>query len=161
VRLKDEVDKVRLYERIGVQEYLLVDAPRKRNGNRYRMKGYRLDGEARYQPIEPDSRGRLKSETTGLAFGPSPDGKEIHAFDLLAGERLLAPWELVEAQKASELKAEQAAQSRRAAEQATRRAERAARQAEEVAKREAEARKVAEQELVRLREENQRLKRQS
>ena len=153
VRLKDEVDKVRLYERIGVQEYLLVDAPRKRNGNRYRMKGYRLDGEARYQPIEPDSQGRLRSEATGLAFGPSPDGKEIHAFDLLAGERLLAPWELVEAQKASELKAEQAAQSRRAAEQATR-------QAERVARREAEARKAAEQELARLREEIQRLKKQ-
>jgi Uma2 family endonuclease len=160
VRLKDEVDKVRLYERIGVQEYLLVDPPRKRNGNRYRMKGYRLDGEAHYQPIEPDSHGRLESATTGLAFGPSPDGREIHAFDLAAGERLLGPWELAEAQKASELKAEQATQRRKAAEQATLRAERAARQAEETAKREAKARKAAEHELAHLREEIQRLKKQ-
>jgi Uma2 family endonuclease len=153
VRLKDEVDKVSLYERIGVQEYLLVDTPRKRNGNRYRMKGYRLDGEARYQPIEPDSHGRLESETTGLAFGPSPDGREIHVFDLATGERLLAARELAEAQKASELKAEQASQRSKAAEQATRGAERAARQAEE-------ARKAAEHELARLREEIQRLKKQ-
>ncbi len=96
VRITDEVDKVSLYERVGVEEYLLVDLPRHANGHRYRMRGYRLDRTGHYQVLEPDSGNRLASETTGLAFAPSADGATIDVFDLATGKRILTPDELVQ-----------------------------------------------------------------
>lgn len=88
IRKVDEEDKVKLYERIGVREYLLVNPPRKATGYRFRITGYRLDTKRRYRPIEPDERGRLRSETTGLLFGVSPQGDQIEIFDAETGERL-------------------------------------------------------------------------
>ena len=54
----------------------------------------------RYLPMQPDAEGRYVSETTGLAFGVSPDGGKIHLFDLETGERLLADEEQEEALRA-------------------------------------------------------------
>jgi Uma2 family endonuclease len=39
VRRMDEVDKVELYQRVGIPEYLLVDMPRRATGYRFRIKG--------------------------------------------------------------------------------------------------------------------------
>lgn len=97
IRRTDEVDKVKVYEKVGIEEYLLVDLPRRANGHRFQLKGYRMGTDRRYQPMQPDAQGRFASETIGLAFGISPDGGKIHVFDLESGERLLADEEQEEA----------------------------------------------------------------
>jgi hypothetical protein len=172
IRRVDEVDKVELYQRVGVREYLLVDLPRRATGYRFRVKGYRLGPEGRYRPIEPDDQGRLLSETTGLRFGASPDGNWIEMFDARTGERLLTPLEIEAkaaretearkaeqaARKAAEERASREAKARRAAEERAAREAKARKTAEEKAASESEARKAAEEELARLRAELERLK---
>ncbi|MFY9821058.1 MAG: Uma2 family endonuclease [Thermoanaerobaculia bacterium] len=96
VRKMDEVDKVKLYERVGIPEYVLVDPPRQANSHQFFLKGYRLDRLKRYQRIEPDSQGRLLSETTDLLFGVSTQGDRIEVFDARTGERLESPAEVEE-----------------------------------------------------------------
>jgi Uma2 family endonuclease len=130
IRRTDEVDKVELYEQVGVQEYLLVNPPRKATGNRFRLSGYRLGPNCRYKTIEPDEHGRLLSETTGLRFGVSAHGDRIEVFDAATGERLRSPEEEVAAREAAEARVA----------------------------RETEARKAAETEVARLRAEIERLK---
>ena len=102
IRRLDEVNKVKLYERVGVQEYLLVDLPREATGHRFRLKGYRLGIDQRYQPIVPDAEGFLLSVTTQLRFGVSPAGDRIEIVDAATGERLRSPVEEEEARKAAE-----------------------------------------------------------
>ncbi|HEX7184121.1 MAG TPA: Uma2 family endonuclease [Thermoanaerobaculia bacterium] len=133
IRRVDEVDKVELYQRVGVREYLLVGLPRRATGYRFRIKEYRLGPERRYRPIEPDDQGCLLSETTGLRFGVAPDGNWIEMFDAKTGERLLTPLEIEE-------RAAREAEARKVAE---------------------EALKAAEEELTRLRAELERLKKSS
>ena len=117
IRQADEVDKVQLYERVGIAEYVMVDLPRRGNRNRFRLKGLRLDGGGRYRPMAPDSEGRLVSETTGLAFGVSPEGDRVYVFEAATGRRLLTPLEEVGARQATEERAEQEASARKAAEE--------------------------------------------
>jgi Uma2 family endonuclease len=141
IRRVDEEEKVGLYARVGVAEYILEDMPRPATGWRYRLRGYRLDdrlnGERRYRDIPSDSQGRLLSKTTGLLFGVSPQGDRIEVTVATTGERILYPIE----------------------EAAGHRAEKEARQAaEERAAWEAEARKAAEAEVDRLRREIERLR---
>jgi Uma2 family endonuclease len=117
IRRTDEVAKVELYEQIGVQEYLLVNPPRKATGNRFRLLGYRLNEEGRYQLIEPDEDGRLLSEMTGLRFGvSSPRAEKIEVFDAATGERLRSPVEEVAAREAAEARAAREAEAKRDAE---------------------------------------------
>ena len=137
IRRTDEVDKVKVYEKVGIEEYLLVDMPRRATGHRFQLKGYRMGPDRRYLPMQPDAHGRFVSQTIGLAFGVSPDGRRIHVFNLETGERLLADAEQEEALKAAQENATRAAKESEAAE------ERAAR---------------AEEELARLRAEIERLK---
>lgn len=137
-RRTDEVDKVALYEKVGVPEYLLLYLPLQNRTQPYRLIGYRTGPDGRYRLVEPDSQGRFVSETTGLAFALTPPRDWIEIFDLATGRRLLTAAEEEEARK---------------------RAEEIARAAEEKATREAEARKAAEEELARLRAEIEALKR--
>jgi len=131
----DYESKVKIYQRAGVPEYLIIDPPFSRPG-RMLLTGYRLGPDRRYRRIKPDDQGQLLSETTGLLFGVDEDGETLLVFDAVTGERLYFPDE----------------QNERDAE--TRRQEAEARRiAEERADREAEARKVAEAELARLRAE--------
>lgn len=130
IRRTDEVDKVALYERVGIREYLMVHLPR-RSTSRLRLTGFHRGADGSYQPIQPDEEGRWHSETTGLSFAVSPAGDEIDIFEAATGRRLLTPVEEEESRRA----------------------------AEEEAQREAEARRAAEAELARLREEIERLKR--
>lgn len=144
IRCTDEVDKVALYQRVGIPEYLLVDVPRRATEHRFRIKGYRLSAEGLYQPIQPDAQGFLRSKTTQLRFGTSPTGDRIEIFDARDGERLLASLELQAAYDAAKERAAWEEQRRQAA--------------EERAAREAVARKAAEAEMERLRAEIDRLK---
>ncbi|HEY0552666.1 MAG TPA: Uma2 family endonuclease [Thermoanaerobaculia bacterium] len=141
IRQTDLVDKVDLYQREKIREYLALDPPQRSNGERFEWIGYRLDDGGRYRRIEPDAEGRIVSETTGLAFGLAPDAKGIEVFEAETGKRLFTALEraAIEARKA-----EQEAQR--------------AKQETERATREAEARKAAEAEVALLRAELARLK---
>jgi Uma2 family endonuclease len=102
IRRTDEVDKVKLYEQIQVEEYLLVDMPRKGTEGRFRLKGYRLGLDRRYKLMEPDESGRLACRTIGLLFGVSQDGERVEVFEARSGERLRTPQEEVEARMMAE-----------------------------------------------------------
>jgi Uma2 family endonuclease len=90
VRQTDLTDKAKLYERVGIPEYFIVDRPRRqRGGRRYTLLGYRLDSSGRYQSIPFDAQGRLLSETTGVWFQIDPTGDRVLLFDAATGHRLL------------------------------------------------------------------------
>jgi Uma2 family endonuclease len=146
IRRVDEVDKVDLYERIGVREYLLHDLPRERNGWRASWHGYRLGPSGRYVRIEPDSQGRLLSETAGLLIGANPAGNWAEVVDAKTGQRLLSPSE----EKEGRLRAEEGLRRETESHRSEKKARRAA---EEKAEQEAKARRAAEAEVARLREE--------
>ena len=88
IRKTDLEDKVTLYRRVGIQEYLIADCQRR--DRRFRLIGYRLGPSAAsgYQPIEPDQEGRLLSETTGLWFQVAPDGDHVLMFEHPSGRLL-------------------------------------------------------------------------
>jgi Uma2 family endonuclease len=90
VRQTDLDKKVKLYQQVGIREYLIVDtSARKRAARRYTLLGYRLDATGRYQRIEPDAQGRLLSETTGVWFQIAPSGDRVLLFEAATGLRLL------------------------------------------------------------------------
>jgi Uma2 family endonuclease len=143
IREIDEQDKVEIYQRAGVSEYLLLELPRK-TVDRHRIFGYRLNPAGTYQRIVPDGEGRLLSEATGLWFSTSPERDRVVIRDVATG-----------ALSRTSLEEEQ--DRKRAEDKATREAE--ARQvAEAKAATEAEARRAAEAEVVRLRAEIERLR---
>jgi Uma2 family endonuclease len=119
IRQTDLEDKVTLYRRVGIQEYLILDCQRR--DRRFRLIGYRL-GPPGYQPIKADDEGRLLSETTGLWFQVAPDGDHVLMFEYPSG-RLLPTWEerataealprkLAEEKPASEARARKAAEEK-------------------------------------------------
>jgi Uma2 family endonuclease len=134
IRKADLEDKVALYRRVGIPEYLIVDSQRR--DRRFRLLGYRM-GPSGYQPIEPDEEGRLLSETTGLWCQVSPDGNRVRFFEYPSGRPLPTRVEIDNLRKEAEEKA---------------------RVAEEKARAAAEARKEAEDEVGRLRAELDRLR---
>jgi Uma2 family endonuclease len=89
LRCNDYVAKVEIYERAGIPEYLILE-PLLTERDDILLTGYRLDSEGRYQPIEPDSEGRLLSETTGLLFGKDEEGGLV-VIATKAAERLWNP----------------------------------------------------------------------
>jgi len=109
VRQTDLDRKVKLYQRVGIPEYLIADATRRRPGRRFTLLGYRLDAAGNYRSIEPDSQGRFLSETIGIWFQVSPDGQRIFLFEYPSGRRLLSLTE-------EEERANREAEARRAAE---------------------------------------------
>jgi len=88
LRRVDEVDKVKLYEKAGIGDYLLAELPRPATGDRFRLQGFRLGPDGRYKPMQVDDQGRLLSEAAGLWFGVPPEGDRIEVFDAQTGERL-------------------------------------------------------------------------
>jgi Uma2 family endonuclease len=144
VRSNDYEKKVDIYEKAGVPEYLILEPPVGRNPGPLLLTGYRLGPDGQYQWMEPDSQGRLLSETTGLLFGVEEDGSTLLVMDAQTGERLLS----------REEKFLRAREARMAAEEQFARDIEARKVAEERAARETEARKAAEAEVApRLRAE--------
>ena len=111
IRKVDYEDKVAIYERAGVPEYLIMDPATPVTQERLLLTGYRLGTERRYVPIEPDAQGRILSETTGLLFGVAEDGRTIQIFDAATEERLLSAMEL-EADRARERQEAEAREAR-------------------------------------------------
>jgi len=106
IRKKDQEDKVVLYARAGIPDYLLVDPPRRKRGNLFQLKGYRLGPEGRYLQTEPDAQGRLLCASVGLRFGVSAQGDQMEVFDAHTGERLLSSREEEAGRKAAEVEVE-------------------------------------------------------
>jgi Uma2 family endonuclease len=140
-RRNDYEKKVEIYERAGVPEYLIYDPPTPFTRGRLLLTGHRLGTDGRYRSLEPDNRGFLLSETTGLLFGIAKDGRTPLVVDAATGKRLLTG---KEAAKEAKERAHKEAQTRKAA--------------EERAQSAAEAREAMEAELARLRAELERLK---
>jgi Uma2 family endonuclease len=88
-RRNDYEKKVEIYERAGVPEYLIYDPPTLVTRGRLLLTGHRLSADGRYRSIEPDNRGFLLSETTGLLFGIARDGRTPLVVDAATGKRLL------------------------------------------------------------------------
>jgi colicin import membrane protein len=147
-RRNDYENKVQIYERAGIPEYLICDPPTRFTKGRLLLTGYRLGLNGRYRRIEPDERGFLHSETTDLLFGIAEDRRTLLVIDAITGERLLADEEAI--QEAEE-RARREAEARKAAEQQ-------ARAAVEHAQNETEAREAMAAELARLRAELDRLR---
>jgi Uma2 family endonuclease len=97
----DHEKKVEIYQRVGIPEYLIVD-PSFSAEDPLQLTGYRLAPDKRYRRIEPDSRGRLHSETTSLFFAPSQDGRTVRVGDARTGEWLLTAREEESARKNAE-----------------------------------------------------------
>jgi Uma2 family endonuclease len=75
VRRIDYEDKVELYQRAGIPEYVILDSSCSETNDRLLLTGYRLGSDGRYQRIEPDREGYLFSETTQLRFGVDGEGR--------------------------------------------------------------------------------------
>lgn len=127
LRRHDYVDKVEIYQQVGIPEYLILDPPT--DSTQGLWTGYRLGPDGRYRRIEPDREGRLHSETTGLLFGVDTDGKTLLFCDARTGDRLIDPHEWI------------------------RRDDQARSAAEEQLRLEVQQRKAAEAEVARLRAE--------
>jgi Uma2 family endonuclease len=157
IREVDEIDKVQLYQRIKVPEYLLLELPREPSG-RLRIFGYRLDSAGTYQEIVPDEQGRLLSETTGLWFSISPKGDQVVIREVATGELVPTSKEEEKARKRAEAKAAREAAARQAADEARQAAEAKAAAETEARHLAEEQAAAAETELARLRAEIERLR---
>jgi Uma2 family endonuclease len=88
-RDEDLVKKKALYERLGVEEYLLFDPLRDYLDPPFQ--GYWLVG-GRYQPAPLERDGSLISRTTGLRL--RPEGHRLRLLDPATGEPLLSDQEV-------------------------------------------------------------------
>ena len=111
-RREDEVKKKALYERIGVEEYVLFDPLGEYL--RPRLQGFRLEG-GRYRPIPPQMDGALPSRTTGLTL--RPESERLRLVETDTGEPLLWNEEITAARQAAEVRCEVAEERVRALEE--------------------------------------------
>ncbi|WP_041243932.1 Uma2 family endonuclease [Gloeobacter kilaueensis] len=114
-RNRDQGDKLRLYEFLGVQEYWLFDP--KGEWIAEKLRGYRLqvieeeDGPvSRYQPVEENLSERLQLRL-------QVEGDLIGFYRLDNGQKLLIPAELASALRVTAIQLEQEREARRKAEQ--------------------------------------------
>jgi Uma2 family endonuclease len=96
-RREDQTKKKSVYERIGVEEYILFDP----FGDylRPRLQGYRLEGK-RYLPMVSEEGGSLVSRTLDLTL--RPEGQRLRAVDNRTGKPILWPDEFPAALQDSE-----------------------------------------------------------
>lgn len=78
----DEKDKLEIYRRAEIPEYLIIDITK----TPIELTGHRINASGRYQP---DSGGSFKSEITGLTFSAGTEDLEIVVEDVETGARLL------------------------------------------------------------------------
>jgi Uma2 family endonuclease len=95
----EDLDKKKLYERLGVEEYFLFDPLGEYV--RPRLQGFRLE-DGRYQSLIQRVDGSLESRTTGLIL--KPEGRQLRLVDKETGEPLLTAAEADEARLAAEKK---------------------------------------------------------
>jgi len=141
-RRQDEEVKQPLYERVGVEEYVLFDPL----GEYLRpsLQGFRRSWGG-YQPLPLEADGSLLSRTTGLRF--QREGQRLRLVDVLTGEPILWPEEEKAARQAAQKRAAEA--ERRAAEEAAARQSAETRAVEEAAARQSAETRAAEEAAAR------------
>ncbi len=89
---KDYKDILKIYARIGMEEYIAIRAEGLYLEDRFELRGWRRNPKTkRMNRMRPDRQGRLHSKTTGLLFGTGADGCGLVISDALTGERLRTP----------------------------------------------------------------------
>jgi colicin import membrane protein len=111
----DDTKKVKIYERAGVEEYIIINPHSERDIPFYEIQGYQLKN-GKYQPIAPDRWGRLFSQTTDVLFGVYQKGRRLRLKDATTGNWLLTAQETDIARIDAEAQAEIETKARIAAE---------------------------------------------
>jgi len=111
----DDTEKVKIYERAGVAEYIIVNPYQAHQELSYSLIGYRLVA-GKYQRLKPDAQGRLLSQTTGVLFGVAADQLSVILWDAVSGEKLLTAVEEQQAHRASQAQVQVEIQARQEAE---------------------------------------------
>jgi len=159
----DYEKKPNVYERAGVQEYIIIDSNLRdwEDAVAYTLEGYRLH-EGRYISIQPDARGWLFSAENQAWIGVTADSDEFFVIDVQRGEKILPDLEQAEvAEQRAEVAEERAIAEAAARQEAEQHViiERAARQeAERRAIAEATARAETERQMQELLAEITRLR---
>ena len=104
----DDTKKVKIYERAGVQEYIIINPHFKKQAKALELIGYRLTGHS-YQRIPLDSQHHLLSKTTGVKFTVDTLTKrELILLDGQTNQPLLTNLEEQAARTQAELRAQAA-----------------------------------------------------
>ncbi len=161
VKAKDEKKNPPLFERMKVEDLVLVYPRRPAKRRRLRLDVKRLDASGRYRANRPGPGGWILLDSVGLRIKVADDGVRLLVEDVRTGERLLTSVEEEAARRAAEEHAEQEAEARRQEAEARRAAEERAeqeaearRQAEEHVEQETEARRQVEQEKKKTDQRN-------
>lgn len=149
-RDKDEKHNPEVFQKAGVDDYLLVYPPKPGESERPRLNLLTLDRSGRYQEAKPDRRGRLHLRSVKVRVGVDDEGQLVLE-DVVTGDPLLTSDQEEAARHRAEIRAVSEAAARREAQERADAEAEARREAEERAER-------AEAELARLREEIARLK---
>jgi Uma2 family endonuclease len=100
---EDTAKKKKLYERLGVEEYVLFDPYREYLHPP--LQGFRLES-SRYEPIRLEPDGKLRSRTAGVLLQQEPygdGGQRLRLFDAGTGAMLLRPEEMAAERRMNEL----------------------------------------------------------
>ncbi len=164
VKAKDEEKNPPLFERMGVEDLVLVYPRRPGKRKRIRLDVKRLDASGRYRTNRPGPEGWILLVSVGLRIKLAEDGVRLLVEDVRTGERLLTSVEEEAARRAAEACVEQEVEARRQETEARQKAEKrveqeteARQKAEKRVEQEAEARAAAEANVQELLAKIQRL----
>ena len=153
----DDTTKVDIYERVGIEEYMIIDAHWEEDDGEIELTGYRLVN-GRYRRIRPDPQGRLFSKTTNVWFALDETKRDLLLTNAITGKRLLKYKERGEALLAERQRAEVADQRAEVADQRAEMADQRAEMADQRAEAERQRAEMANQraaaaeaEIARLR----------
>ncbi len=145
-------EKPDIYRKAGVSEYIIADPGFKRGKISYTISGYRLI-DTRYVKIEPDSRGRIRSLTTGILVGTAESDTRLVVYDAVTGKEILPDEERAEQEKARAKQAKNIAKQEKArAKQAENMAEQEKAKAKQEKAKAKQAENMAEQEKAKAKQ---------
>ncbi len=124
-KVRNEVDKRDLYERLGILEYFLFQPDPQQRGRR--LVGYRLRGRS-YREVEPEATGELRSLVLEVEF--RVEGRHLRLQNVKSRKDYCWPEEFPEKLEVAEAKAAFEAEGRRQAEAKAAQAETKAARAE-------------------------------
>ena len=107
----DDTKKVKIYEKAGVEEYILINPHSDAEQPYYELWGYRRGKGGKYRPIKLDKKGRLLSKTTQIHFSVDNENDELILTDV-TGKQLLTAEKTEEARAQAKAEAQAEAQAR-------------------------------------------------
>ena len=108
----DDTKKVKIYEKAGVIEYILINPHNTAPQPYSEIWGYRLSANGKYKLMKPDNQGRLLSDTIQIWFSVDEDGQRVRLKDALTDKWLLTASEEQAARLKAEAKALEEAKAR-------------------------------------------------